>query len=175
MFLKELWHFDKKLTVYFLLFISTWLFLNIKQGAVATPVLQYGMYSENYHRSDTLKVIRLYINNKPLNFSTLSMSARDQLQVSLENYLLQQQKNESVFNNMQRIFNKVGIGQWMKKEVYTNAVTDKQFTDWYVKLAEKITGEKIVALSAFQQKFTWQNGQLTAAASPEKLDCIVAY
>ena len=48
MFLKELWFYNKKATLFFLLFIAVWVFLNIKQGAVATPILQYGMFSEKY-------------------------------------------------------------------------------------------------------------------------------
>jgi hypothetical protein len=175
MFLKELWFYNKKATLFFLLFIAVWVFLNIKQGAVATPILQYGMFSEKYYTGNTQEVIRLYINNKPVDFSKLSMSARDQLQVSLESYLHQQQNNETVFNTMQRIFNRAGIAQWMKKEYYVNTITDKEFTAWYIKLAEKITGEKIFQLSAFQQKYAWQNGQLTAITSPVKLNCIVAF
>lgn len=175
MFLKDLWFYNKKAVLFFLLFISIWVFLNVKQGAVATPILQYGMYSEKYYSSDTQNVVRLYINNQPVDYSKLSMSARDQLQVYLESYLHQQHNNERVFNTMQRIFNKVGIAQWMKKEYYVNTITDKEFTEWYTNLAEKITAEKIFQLSAFQQKYTWQNGQLTAITSPVKLKCIVAF
>lgn len=175
MFLKQWWFYNKKAVLFFLLFISVWVFLNIKQGAVATPILQYGMYSEKYYSSDTQNVVRLYINNQPVDFSKLSMSARDQLQVSLESYLHQQQNNERVFNTMQRILNKAGIGQWMKKDYYVNTVTDKEFTGWYKNLAEKITGEKIFQLSAFQQKYAWQNGQLATIASPVKLNCIVSF
>ena len=175
MFLKELWHANKKATVIFLLFISLWGFLNYKQGATATPLLQYGMYSEGYHVNDTQNVVRLYINDKAVDFSKLSMSARDQLQISLEDYLIEKQNNEMVFNTMQRILNNAGIGQRMKKEYYTNNITDKIFTAWYKKMAEKITGEKIVRLEAFQQKYIWYSGKLTPITSPVKLNCIVAF
>ena len=175
MFFNELWHYNKKATVIFLLFIFLWGYLNYKQGATATPVLQYGMYSANYHLKDTQNVVRLYINDKSIDFSKLSISARDQLQISLENYLIEKQNNEMVFNTMQRILNKVGIGQWMKKEYYTNNISDKDFTGWYVKLAEKIIGEKIVRLEAFQQKYIWYSGKLTPITSPVKLNCIVTF
>jgi hypothetical protein len=175
MFLKHLWLYNKKVTLAFLLFILLWLFFNIKQGAVATPILQYSMFSENYHLSDTQNIVRLFINNQPVDFSKISVSGRDQLQGYLQNYSRQQQTNELFFNTMQRILNKVGAGQLMKKEYYTNNVTDQQFTDWYKQLAERITGEKIVHLSAFQQKFVLQNGRLTPVASPVKLTGIVAF
>ncbi|MBC7511399.1 MAG: hypothetical protein H7320_22025 [Ferruginibacter sp.] len=175
MLLKQLWYFNKKATVFFLLFICLWMYLTYKQGAVATPLLQYGMYSAAYHISDTQKVLQLYINNKAVDFSKLSMSARDQLQVSLENYLIEKENNEMVFTTMQRILNKAGIGQWMKKEYYTNTITDEIFTNWYKKTAENITGEKIVQLAAFQQQYIWFAGKLTAINSPVKLYCIVAF
>jgi hypothetical protein len=175
MFLKDLWLYNKKVTLAFLLFILLWFFFNVKQGAVATPILQYAMFSENYHLGDTQNIVRLFINNQPVNFSELSVSGRDQLQVSLENYARQQQTNELFFTTMQRILNKAGVGQWMKKEYYTNTVTDQQFTEWYTQLAERITGEKIIHLSAFQQKFVLQNGRLTPVASPVKLNGIVAF
>jgi methionine-rich copper-binding protein CopC len=175
MFLKDLWLYNKKVTLAFLLFILLWLFFNVKQGAVATPILHYSMFSENYHLRDTQNIVQLFINNRPVDFSTISVSGRDQLQVSLENYSRQQQTNEVFFNTMQGILNRVRIGQWMKKEFYTNSVTDQQFTDWYKHLAERITGGKIFHLSAFQQKFVLQNGRLTPIASPVKLTGIVAF
>ena len=175
MFLKDLWRDNKKAAVIFMLFIAGWFFINIKQGAVATPMLQYGMYSEKYHTGDTLHIIRIYLNNQPLDFSTLSMSARDQLQVSLENYTVQRQVNERVFNTMHRILSKVMIGNWMKEEWYINNVTDQQFTDWYKILAERITGQTIVHLSAFQQKYVWQNSQLIPIELPVKLNSLVAF
>lgn len=175
MFLKQLWLYNKKVTLAFLVFILSWIFFNVKQGAVATPILQYSMFSENYHLRDTQNIVRLFINNQPVDFSKISVSGRDQLQVYLENYSRQQQTNELYFNTMQRILNKVGVGHWMKKECYTNTVTDQQFTAWYKQLAERITGEKIIHLSAFQQKFVLQNGRLTPVASPIKLTGIVAF
>ena len=175
MFLKDLWQYNKITAQFFLLFIAAWLFINIKQGAVATPLLQYGMYSEKYHQGDTLQVIRLYVNNQPLDFSTLSMSARDQLQVSLENYRMQQPTNERVFTTMQRVMNRIGLGKWMKKERYVNSITDQQFTDWYKVLAERITDRKIIHLAAFQQKYAWQNRRLIPVTSPEKLTAVVAF
>lgn len=142
---------------------------------MATPLLQYGMYSAPYYISDTQKVVQLYINNKVVDFSKLSMASRDQLQVSLENYLIEKKSNEMVFTTMQRILNKAGIGQWMKKEYYTNTITDEIFTRWYKKMAENITGENIIHLAAFQQQYIWFAGKLTAIDSPVKLSCIVSF
>ncbi len=175
MFLKELWHFNKKGTVFFLLFIFIWAFLNYKQGAVATPLLQYGMYSGRYHISDTQNVILLFINKNKLDFTRYTTAEKDHMQVYLEEYLIEKENNEMVFNTMQRILKKTGIGQWMKKENYTNSVTDKDFTKWYENIIEKITGEKINQLEAFQQKYIWQFGQLTAVGTPVKVTCIVAH
>ncbi len=173
MFLKECWRFNKMTTLVFVLFIFLWVYINYKQGAVATPILQYGMYSGRFYINDTQNVVRLVVNDKPLDFSNYNMSERDQMQIYLEDYISAKEKNEMVFNTMQRIFNKAGIGKYMKRDNFTNQVSDQDFTTWYKKMMEKITGEKISRLQVFQQKYIWRNGQLTAIAEPVKVTSIV--
>lgn len=173
MFIKECWRYNKMATLVFLLFIFLWGFINYKKGAVATPILQYGMYSGRFYISDTQNVVRLFVNDKPVDFSKYGMSDRDQLQIFLEDYIASKEKNEMVFNTMQRILNKAGIGQYMKREHFTNQVSDEDFTNWYKKMVGKITGEKISRLQVFQQKYIWINGQLTAIDKPVKVTCIV--
>ncbi len=173
MFLKECWHFNKMVTLFFLLFIILWGFINYKQGAVATPLLQYGMYSGRFYINDTQNVVRVFVNDKPVDFSKYDMSERDQLQIYLEDYIASKEKNEMVFNTMQRIFSKAGLGKYMQKEHFTNQVSDEAFTNWYKNMAGKIAGEKISRLQVFQQKYIWRNGQLTAIAAPVKVTRIV--
>lgn len=175
MFLKQLWHFNKYGTVFFLLFIFMWIFLNVKQGAVATPLLQYGMYSSRHYINDTQHLLHLFINKNRVDFTKYSTAEKDHLQTYLEYYLIQKNNNDVVFNTVRRILKKTGIGWWMKYENYTNNINDRNFTIWYKSLAEKITGEKISSLEAFQQKYIWHAGQLTAVGTPVKVDCIVPY
>ena len=174
MFIKKLWYFNKKAALLFLMFIILWGYLNIKQSAVATPILQYGMFSGPYHLKDTQNVLHIYLNDKIIDFTKYSMSERDRLQVALEYYLVQNANNERVYTTMKRILSKVGIGNWMTEEVYTSKLTDEDFTKWYKKIIESISGEKVIKLAAYYQKYTWQSGQLIAVTAPLKINCIVA-
>ena len=173
-FIKKFWFFDKKATITFVLFVLFWGFINFKRGAVATPLLQYGMFSNTYYLKDTQKVLHIYVNDKMINFSKYSMSERDQLQVFLEDYLGQKDNNERVFITMKRILSKAEIGKLMKEETYTCRLSDDDFTKWYTKIIERITHEKVVKLAAYHQKYILQSGQLAAVTSPVKINCVVA-
>lgn len=174
LFIKKLWYFNKKSTIFFVLFILIWFFINFKRGAVATPILQYGMFSNPYYLKDTQNVLHIYVNDKMIDFTKYSMSERDQLQVFLEDYLVQKDNNEMVFTTMKRIFNKVKIGNLMKEDTYTCMLTDEDFTRWYTKIIERITHEKVQKLAAYHQKYIWQLGNFVAVTTPVKINCIVA-
>ena len=172
MFIKEFWHYRKSGTIILLLFISAWCYLNYKQGAVATPLLQYGMYSGRCYVSDTQYVLRLVVNNKLLDFTKYSMSQRDQLQFYLEKFLVEKELNEKVFFTMRQLFSKAGLAQWMQKEKYINLANCQEFGQWYKKKVAAITREKIIELAAYRQKYIWQNDILTPVGTPLKITCI---
>lgn len=173
MFIKEIWYFNKKATMFFIIFILLWCYINVKQGAVATPLLQYGMFSSPFYLKDTQTVLHIYVNDKMIDFTKFSMSERDQLQVGLEYYLAQKRDNEMVYIIMKRILSRGSIGNLMKEEMYTCKLTDEDFTKWYTKVIERITREKVVKLAAYYQKYVLQSGQLIAVTTPLKINCIV--
>ncbi len=174
-FIKKLWYYNKTTTVIFCLFILLWCYINIKRGAVATPFLQYGMYSNPYYLKDTQNILHIYVNDKPIDFSSYSMSERDQLQIFIEDYLLQKENNEMVYTTMKRILSKVWIGKFMQEDAFICNITDDEFLKWYTKIVERITHEKVVKLTAYHQKYILQSGKLVAVSTPFKINCIVAY
>lgn len=169
MFIKKLWVFNKKAAIFFMLFIISWCYINVKQGAVATPILQYGMYSNNYFLKDTQNVLNLYVNDKKIDFTKYSISERDQLQIYADNYKIQKVNNEMVFTTMKRILSKVYLGNFMTINNYTCNISDKEFIRWYTKIIEKITHQKVVKLEAYYQKYLWQSSQLVAVSTPFKI------
>jgi len=175
LFIKIFWYFNKKATIFFVLFVLFWGFINVKRGAVATPVLQYGMYSNPYYLTDTQTVLHIYLNDKKIDFAKYSMSERDQLQIFLEDYLRHKENNQMVFTTMKRILSKVQIGKLMTEDNYTCALTDEDFTRWYTKIIERITHEKVVTLAAYHQKYILQSGKLVAVSAPLKINHLVAY
>lgn len=172
MFLKEFWQFNRSGAVCLLLFVVIWTYLNYKQGAIATPILQFGMYSGKYYTSDTQYVQQLYVNNQKLDFTKYSMSDRDQLQYYPQKFLLEKDRNERVFIKMKQLFGKVGLAALMQKDKYTNRTTCDEFGRWYRNKVAAITAKKINELSVFEQKYIWLNGMLTPVGTPLKISCI---
>ena len=172
MFIKKIWNYNKKATIVFVTFILLWCFINVKQGAVATPLLQYGMYSSPFYLKDTQNILHIYVNNEKIDFTKYSISERDQLQTFLEYYLAHKDNNIMVYTTMKRILSKVYIGNWMREEIYTCNLNDDKFLKWYTKVIERITHEKVFKLAACYQKYIWQSGQLVAVSTPLKINCI---
>ena len=172
MFIKKLWNNNKKATIVFVTFILLWCYINVKQGAVATPLLQYGMFSSPFYLRDTQNVLHIYVNDKLLDFTKYSISERDQLQTFLEYYIAHKENNIMVYTTMKRILRKAYIGSCMKEEVYTCNLNDKELSKWYTKVIERITHEKVFKLAAYYQKYIWQTGQLVAVSTPLKINNI---
>jgi hypothetical protein len=139
---------------------------------VATPVLQFGMYSSKYYTKDTQTVTQIYINGNLIDYTNYSAPERDLMISYPDMYMNQKGINSSCFQTMKAILNRIGIGSWMKEEVYSNQVNDEQFTAWYKKLLEKITGEEINRLELSYQKYLWNGDQLAPLMTPIKIDNI---
>jgi len=172
MFLKELWQHNKKATIFFLLFIASWIYINYKKGAVAAPMFQYGMYAGKFYSTDTQHVIKVYVNDQPLDVTQYSMVDRDMMQISAQDYLRSDTVNKVIYAVMKRILSKVALGKLMHEEDYTNQITDKKLTEWYVKILEKIIGYPVKKLELYDQEYVLQNGRLKPISAPLKLDHI---
>jgi hypothetical protein len=172
MFLKELWVFNRKAALAFMLFILSWVYINYRQGAVVAPLFQYGMYSGKFFIADTQQVVRLYANNSLVDFTKYSLVERDMMEISLTNYIHQKKVNEVVFNSIKRILSKFAIGRLMHEEDYTNNISDKDFMQWYKRLLEKDLGYPINKLDAYMQKYTWQKDSFVPIDTPSKINCV---
>ena len=173
MFLKELWHFNTKLFIAFVLFVFAIIIINYKWGAVATPIYQYGMFSSKFFITDTQTIYTIYVNDKPLDITKYAFAKRDMLLVSLQNYSKQKNTNEAVYVAMKQIPEKIGLNNLTQSSTYFNNTTNLAFTKWYKQLLQKIIGYPVKQLEVYQQKVQWQNNVLQFAASPQKLPFIV--
>jgi len=137
---------------------------------VATPVLQYGMFSAPVHVGDTQQVYVIVANNKAVNSGALSFMGNDILQISLSDYEKQAFVNASVYNTMHKFLGFTGL---MDESKYSNHLTDAEFTKWYKTKLEKITGSSVDSLSVYKQYFSWQQNSLQPIGTPIKLSFIV--
>ncbi len=173
MFLKKLYNFNKATFFLLLLLLSIYIYINFKWGVTATPVYQYGMFSNKMYLKDTQTVYKIFADDKLLDLSTLSFEKRDMLLVSLQNYSKQIVVNDAVFNTMKLAPQKIGVPGLMKPGRYRNTLTDENFTRWYKKLLAQITGKKIQSFSVYQHQTLWNNNILKVLTPPQKINFIV--
>ncbi len=170
MFFKELYRHSRAGCFIVAVFLLAYIYINAKWGVVATPVLQFGMYSSPFHTKDTQEVYMVKANEKMINCAELSFSECDIVQLFLHDYERQLSVNTAVYNTMH---NYPGLHSLMSYKNFTNQVTDKVFTSWYKQKMEKIIGEPIDSLSVFKQDLVWQQNRLQASGTPTKINFIV--
>ncbi len=173
MFIKQLYRYNKMLCLIFIMFILSFVFINYKQGVVATPIFQYGMFSSKFYLKDTQNVFKIYVNDSLLDLSNFSFEERDMLLVVLESYGIYKARNEAVYKTMKQLYAKFRLENIMKPEVYLINITDETFTKWYMHNLEDIIGYPVLKLAIFQQGYQFQNKELKEVSSPKKLDFIV--
>lgn len=169
MFIRRFYRYNKALCGLFTAFIILFLIINYKWGTVATPVLQYGMYSSVFTTKDTQTVYLVKADGLPINNAGISLTNRDILQIYPDTYTRQQQVNNDVYAIMQRYFRYAGLASLMNNNRFHNSISDSLFMNWYKTQAEKITGKQVKGLAIYQQHFTWQGSSLQPMDTAIKL------
>ncbi len=169
MFIRRLYRYNKALCGLFAVFIILFVIINYKWGTVATPVLQYGMYSTVFTTKDTQTAYRVLANGQPINNATISLTSRDILQIYPDTYTRQARVNRDAYVIMERYFGYAGLSSLLKYDRFSNTISDSLFMSWYKAQAEKITGKKIKDLMVYQQHFTWNGSSLQPIDSTIKL------
>ncbi len=170
MFLKELYRYSKTGFFVVLVFLLAYIYINFKWGVVATPILQYGMYSAPSYLADTQEVYMLTVNKQPVNCGELSFVDRDIVQVCLNDYEKQQAVNAAVYHTLHRYLSFTGL---MNYNNYSNHLSDTSFTRWYRSKLEKIMRSSIDSLSVSKQNFVWRQNSLQPSGTLLKISFIV--
>lgn len=152
-----------------MLFIILFGVINYKWGFVATPVLQFGMYSQVFHTKDTQTVYIIEANNKVINCAEISLTNRDILQLYPENYEKEKIRNEAAYLTMKKYISFTGLSGFMNYEKFSNKISDSLFTIWFKTRVERITGSPVNSLHVFRQHFVWNSKELEAVDSLSKL------
>ena len=160
MFLFKLYNYSKLLFIVLILLLLAFVFINVKWGAVATPIYQYGMFSGPMHVKDTQTVIHFFINDKIVDISKYPFAERDLLLVSFNRYTDQEQKNTSVYGTMKTLLSPLGIDHLIKRPDYTNQLTDDAFREWYRTLLEGVVKYPVKKYSIYTQRFIWHDSLL---------------
>ena len=159
----------------FVAFIILFGLINYKWGVVATPVLQYGMYSSPLYTKDTQTVYIIEADKKIINSAEISLTERDILQIFPDNYEREKLVNEAAYVTMKKYISYTGLVGDMSYDKYSNEVTDSIFSNWYKTKVEKITGNQVQSLSVYKQHFVWKQKKLEPIDTITKLTYIGAY
>ncbi|NOU38153.1 MAG: hypothetical protein HOO89_05525 [Ferruginibacter sp.] len=144
MFLVKLYHYNKYLLISFILFILVYAFINYKQGAVISPIYQFGMYSGKFYKKDTTPIFQIFVNNEKLAVSKLNFEDRDFVLIAVEKYILAKQNSLNINTTMQTVLARVGFGTFFNKRNFENYATDKDFLNWYKNKLQKILNTKYI-------------------------------
>ena len=157
------------LSGYFVLFI----FLNVKHGIVATPVMQYGMFSSMQNSTDTQSVYEYYLNKEKILLNNYSFTERDILLTSLHDYLNHRDNNKAVFSSFNNVIQKVKINVTESEQLFYNHTNDTIFTNWYKDKLAAITNKKIKLLDIYIQKYIWKGDEFLKVDTAQKIKEIV--
>lgn len=158
----------------FLLFVAYLLaftFINYKWGMVATPVLQYGMYSGKHLLSDTISVYRVVVNGRAIEPAQLSAGQNDFMQTYLGLYPLYKENNLAINATFRNAFSFLHAGAMPSEKI----VTDKIFANWFKQKMQTIVAEPINSLQATQQNFVWTDKRLMPLDTASKLQFLDAH
>ncbi len=158
----------------FLLFVAyllAFIFINYKWGMVATPVLQYGMYSGKHLLSDTISVYRVVANGRALEPAQLSAGQNDFVQTYLSLYPSYKENNLAVNGTFRNAFGFLHPGARASEKI----VTDEIFANWFKQKMRTIVRERINSLQATHQNFVWTDNRLVAVDTASKLQFLDAH
>lgn len=169
MFLKELYQYNKLLFAALALFIISMAFINYKWGVVATPIQQYGMYSQRQYFSDTQKVYQLYVNGQKLNLSDFSLVERDMMQIPIDYFGRQEYINSQAFITMRSVFAKLKLDGLLQEKNFVNNTSNLQFYTWFKELVQKNIGNPVAQLEVFEEHYIWNKTKLELTGQPKKI------
>ncbi len=172
MFLKQLFIYNKYLFAFLATFMVATILVFYKWGAVASPVYQYGMFSENYYTSDTQTVYQIYSNNQPINYTTYNQNALDKVQQNIANYLNQSKNNQAIYSTFKGILTPIYIGKLMTEQNYTNHISDKQFVNWLLKQLPNSTSLNNSNIKISQQSYVYRNNALVLVHTKPVIDSL---
>ena len=153
----------------FTVFVLLFLVINYKWGVVATPVLQYGMYSGKYHLADSITFYQLTVNGKSLDAYLLPQGENDKLQSYLNQYAVYKENNKVTYHIMSTYFGRLGLISFATQHKYNIEVPVPEHYNWLKNKIEQAVDEPVHEFTAARQLFTWKGAALQPAYPAVKI------
>lgn len=165
MFLHKLYKYNKLLffTCIFILFL--FVYLNFKWGMVASPINQYGMFSEKFFIKDTHVIYSIQVNSNPILQHRLSAIDIDFIQSYPGSFESQRSKNEMVYGFMKKM-----LGPLLKDTSFLHCrVNDKEFYSWYTNMLHKREITSGTSIKLLSHQLQWKVNNLSDLDSSPKI------
>ncbi len=154
-----------------ILFIVGQAVINFNHGAVATPLYNYGMYSEVFKVKPVYAVIKVEVNGRNLRGEDFSIQQWDKIYLPIRYYLAADSNNNQMIDIRNRMFSKLGLHSLQSSNHhFTNTIiSPKQFMDWYAKYLDEIVEAPVQSVLIKQQPFSSQKTILSPITDTDQL------
>lgn len=160
MFLKKLYLHKKSLFALAVIACVIQLVIFYKQGAVATPFFNYGMYSDRILPLDQYKVYKVYAGGKLLKGDDYSIQEWDKIYLPLYLYYGKDTINTQMIEVRNRLLHKLKLHKLAASNRFfeNNSFNDAAFISWYGSYLASFSGQASSNIRVVKQNYQW-NGQ----------------
>ena len=154
LFLQKLYNHNKLLFLGFVLFIIVQLFLNFKQGMVATPFMHFGMYSGPFKVQPEISVTEIIVNGEKLSAEDFSATQWDKIVLPIELYCSQHKRGKTFYHeDIKRLLARFHIPS-NEKSFYLE-LSNADFLSAYQKVLSSIIGRDINKIEILRSKYRY--------------------
>ena len=154
LFLQKLYNHNKLLFLGFVLFIIVQLFLNFKQGMVATPFMHFGMYSGPFKVQPEISVTEIIVNGEKLSAEDFSATQWDKIVLPIELYCSQHKRGKTFYHeDIKRLLARFYIPS--NEESFYLELSNADFLSAYQKVLSSIIGRDINKIEILRSKYRY--------------------
>lgn len=167
MYLKKLYHHSKTACVIVVLLCLVQFVISYKQGAVATPFLNYGMYSNKISPMPEYEVYKIYADGVLLKGGDFSIQYWDKIYLPLYMYLQKDTVNTEMVDIKNRLLTKIKLKTILPgDDLFINEnFGDTDFKNWYTQYISSILNKNVQEVKIIKQRYIWNAGYLQPADS----------
>ena len=167
MFLRKVYNHSKWMFVVMICFIIGQALINYNHGAVATPLYNYGMYSEAFKVKPAYDVIIVEVNGSPLRGQDFSIQQWDKIYLPIRYYLSADSNNNQMIAIRNRMYTHLHLNSLKEKnqQFINPPLSPQQFMSWYSNYLEQVVGDPIKTLTIKEAYYSTTNIKLTPILS----------
>ena len=138
----------------FVLFIVVQLFLNFKQGMVATPFMHFGMYSGPFKVQPEISVTEVIVDGEKLSAADFSATQWDKIILPIELYCSQHKRGKTFYReDIKRLLARFNIPS--SESSFYNELSNADFLSAYKKVLSSVIDRDINDLDILVSKYRY--------------------